>query len=145
MAEIQIRPKGWMIIPAILLLIGIGAWQHHSLQGALAGEIADAVRERVASEIARDALPATEAAMERGNAAHAAELVDQFVSSDEIDLMNARTKGLGDQVLVRFEIEVRGGTPSSGPAVRYYELERVLGEWRVKRERTRWSWYLKLF
>ena len=145
MAEIQFRPKGWMIVPTIVLILGVVAWKHHSLQGALAGEVARTIRENIASEIVRNELPGAEAAMEQGNVAHAASRFDRIVSPDDIELVNARTKGLGDQVIVRFEVLIRGEAPPTGPAVRYYELESVLGDWRVKRERSSWSWYLKLF
>lgn len=144
MAEVKMHFKGWMIVPAIVLLVSFVAWRHHSLQGALTGEVAEVIRVRIASEITRGKLPGAQAAVEQGNTAYAEGIADRLVSAEDVELVNPRTKGIGDNVLVRFEIQIHSEGTSIPSQVRYYELERVFGSWQVKRERTRWSWYLRL-
>ena len=52
----------------------------------------------------------------------------------------------GDDVIVKVEIQVDGGPPPDGGAVRYYRMRyRGLSGWTVARRTSVWSYRLKMF
>lgn len=70
----------------------------------------------------------------------------ELLALEEIRFTSIKARGRGDDVRVRVEIEVAGKAPPDGERVRYYKMShsRVTG-WRVRREITALSYYLKWF
>lgn len=144
--QVQFQFRGWMAIPVLIAIVAFFGWKHHSLQEALGDELKVRIRDEVVAEYTRARLPGVQDALDSGNTAHASSLAGEMIAAEDVELVAPAIKGINDKrQLVRVGIRVRGAAPTTGKAVRYYEVERVLGNWRIVRERSSFSWYTKLF
>ena len=74
------------------------------------------------------------------------EVAEELLGLARIELPSIQARGRGDDVVVRVEIRVDGKEPPEGESVRYYRMSHsALTGWRVRRETTALSYYLKLF
>ncbi|MEM7262648.1 MAG: hypothetical protein AAF488_11705 [Planctomycetota bacterium] len=144
--QVKFQFRGWMVIPALIAIAIFFGYKHHSLQTALGDELQVRIRNEIVSEYTRARLPGMKDALGSGNKAHASTLAGEMIKPEDVELVAPSIKGVhGKRQLVRVGIRVRGAAPTTGKAVRYYEVERVLGDWRIVRERGKFSWYTKLF
>jgi len=69
----------------------------------------------------------------------------ELLKLDEIEFTSISARGRGDDVRVKLEIQVARQDPPDGRRVRYYQLSHsTVTGWRVRREITALSYYLKL-
>ena len=68
----------------------------------------------------------------------------ELLKLDQIEFTSINARGRGDDVRVKLEIQVAGADPPDGQRVRYYQLSHsTVTGWRIRREITALSYYLK--
>lgn len=72
--------------------------------------------------------------------------VDSLLTRSTPEIVDLRARGTRRDMIVRTEIRVGGRPPPDGKSVRYWRMEHSqLTGWRLRREVTALSYYLKLF
>lgn len=138
---------GWKAGLAIVLILGFVAFKLAIQTEALDSQGAEEVRKWLAQEAMRSALPEMRKAMEdpHRNARHLEELA-RGLQKDNFEVVSLTRHGSGDRIVARVEIRYRGDPPPHRPEVRYFGMEHsMLTGWRVRRETSKWSYYLTVF
>ncbi|NIR46742.1 MAG: hypothetical protein GWN99_20260 [Gemmatimonadetes bacterium] len=140
----EIKLKGWSAVAALVVIGAVLGGKLLMERSTLETEAMEQLKLTLQGEYGSyllhdvDADRLTNEEME----AKAAELLEL----QDIRFTSIKARGRGDDVRVRVEVEVAGGDPPDGERVRYYKLSHsTLTGWRVRREITALSYYLKLF
>ena len=73
-------------------------------------------------------------------------LAERLLALEDIRFPEMSARGTPADMILRVKIEVGGVPPPFGDEVRYFQMEySQLTQWRMRRELTKWSYYLKLF
>jgi len=71
---------------------------------------------------------------------------EQLLKLNRINIKSIKTRGKGDDIVVRVEIMVNGKTPPDGKRIRYFRMKHsMITGWTMKRGATSLSYYLKLW
>lgn len=144
-AEFQL--KGWMAVPALILVVIVLLIRSASLDQALHGDAAEQIKLHLQGVYAGVEVDAMRVALAAGDEDAIAAKAGDIVALEQIELVDVSARGAtGDEVIARFEIRVAGATPPDGRPVRYFRLEHnTFSGWRVLSEARAFSYYLKLF
>ena len=75
-----------------------------------------------------------------------AENIDRLLIYDKVEITDLRVRGKTDDTVVRVEFLIDGQAPPDGKNVRYLRMEHsMVSGWKVYRETSSISFYLKLF
>jgi len=146
MTDIKIRVTGWKAIAVLVIVAAFVGFRYNAMRSTVATEAADELRFWLAAEYMSMGLPALEQAIESGDAAAAELQAREIVARDRIEFPSLTARGAPDDVVVRAEILVDGDTPPDGQSVRYFLMEHsTVTGWRMRREVTAVSYYLRFF
>ena len=139
-----IKLTGGKAVAAMVVVVGIVAFQLMSQSSTVGTEAADQVKIQLASDYTRFALPEIQRAAQSASVSmddvtkHVA-----TVSPDNIEIVSIRTRGSGDGIVARVVVKVGGKTPPDGRSIRYFRLRHsVLTGWMVNGPTTPMSYYL---
>lgn len=138
MSQAQFKLTGINAVLALIVVVGFAGFRLFSavssIETAAAEELAFWLRGEYASELLADAPAADEATAQR------------MLALEDISFPEMSARGTPDDLIVRVRIAVGGTAPPFGDEVRYFRMEySQLTQWRLTRETTKWSYYLKLF
>jgi hypothetical protein len=138
MSHAQFKLTGFNAVIALIAVIGFAGFRFisatSSIETAAAEELTFWLRSEYTSEYLTDDLVPDEA------------MAQQLLALDDIRFREMSARGTTDDLVVRVEIAVDGAPPPFGDEVRYFRMEySLLTQWRLNRETTKWSYYLKLF
>jgi len=141
----DLKLTGWNAIVAIVALVGFLAYSSIPATLPLDGDAADRIRLELRSEFVRGNIDDMKSAIAEGDNEKLQENVDKVVKS-AITFKSLKSKGWGDDVVVRAEILVNGLPPFTGEPVRYYKFNHgpLIG-WNLRYEVSWLSYYLKLW
>ncbi len=146
MTERTIRLTGWKALVALAVLAGFLGYRSYAMRATLATEAADELRLWLGAEYQAAGLPALERALAAGDRAAAERSATEILARDRIAFVDLRARGTPDDVVVRAEIAVDGRPPPVGAAVRYFRMQySAVTGWRLARETTAVSYYLRIF
>ncbi len=145
MSQSQFQLKGWPAIAAVVAVLAFGAFKVFIVHSTLGPEQLDDVRLFLQAEYSGRPIDELRGAIEDGDKERMTALAAELQAAHRIEFVSIKARGT-KEVVVRLEIQVNGGDPPRGERVRYYIFDHTMGSaWRVKRETTSWSYYLKLF
>ena len=139
----RIELTGPKAIVALLIIVAVIVGKFMMERSTLASEATPEIKLYLQGEYVADGLKDfdTAAMTDEEIAAKAQELL----KLDQIEFTSISARGRGDDVRVKLEIQVAGQDPPDGRRVRYYQLSHsTVTGWRVRREITALSYYLKL-
>ncbi len=144
--SIKVRLTGWKAIAVLAVVVAIAGYRYVGARTTLQSAGADELRFWLAAEYQREGLPALEEAVASGNAQAASEQAQEIIARSRIDFVSMTARGTPDDLAVRVEISVDGGAPPDGKTTRCFRMRysSVTG-WRMQRETSALSYYLKLF
>jgi hypothetical protein len=146
MTEIKFRVTGWKAVIVLIAVAAFLGYRYNALRTTLATEAADELRFWLAAEYMAQGLPTLEEALERGDEAAAELQAREIVARDRIEFPQLSARGDPEDVVVRAEILVDGGTPPDGRSVRYFRMRHsMVTGWRMRYEAHAVSYYLKFF
>ena len=146
MSEIKIRVTGWKAIAVLVLAAAFVGYRYNAMRSTVATEAADELRFWLAAEYVAMGLPALEQALESGDSIAAELQAREIVARDRIEFPSLTARGEPDDVVLRAEILVDGRTPPDGESVRYFQMRHsTVTGWRMRREVTAVSYYLRFF
>ncbi len=139
----KIQLTGWKAIAALLIIAAVIVGKFIMERSTLAGEATQEIKLVLQGEYVAAGLKDVDtAAMSEAEIAAKAE---ELLKLDQIEFTSISARGRGDDVRVKLEIQVAGQDPPDGKSVRYYQLSHsTVTGWRVRREITALSYYLKL-
>ena len=138
MSHTQFKLTGINAVIALLAVVGFAGFRFYtavsSIETAAAEELIFWLRgEYTGKYLAAD--PVADEAM-----------AQQQLALEDIRFQEMSARGTTDDLVVRVKIDVDGAPPPFGDDVRYFRMEySQLTQWRLKRETTKSSYYLKLF
>lgn len=140
----KIELKGWKAIAALAVIVAVIAGTFLAERSTLESEAADELKVWIRSEyLARgmhgiDSGQMTEEELQAKG--------EELLSLNEVQFTSINARGRGDDIVVKVEIRVAGEEPPDGEPVRYFRMSHsTVTGWRVRRETTALSYYLKLF
>lgn len=138
MSQTQFQLTGIKAVIALLVVVGFAGFRFYSavssIETAAAEELTFWLRGEYAGKYLADDPAADEAMAQR------------LLALEDISLPEMSARGTPDDLIVRVRIDVDGAPPPFGDEVRYFRMEySQLTKWRLRRETTKWSYYLKLF
>ena len=138
MSQIQFKLTGIKAAIAVIAVVGFAGFRFlsatSSIESAAAEELTFWLRGEYTGKYLTDNPTADEA------------MAQQLLALEDIRFREMSARGTTDDLIVRARIEVDGAPPPFGTEVRYFRMEySQLTKWRLKRETTKWSYYLKLF
>jgi hypothetical protein len=139
----KIELKGWKAIAALAIIAAVIGGKFLFERSTLAAEAGEEIKLHLRGEYASLLLHGvdTDALTDEEMEAKAQELL----KLEDIQFTSMSARGRGEDVRVRLEIQVSGEDPPDGKPVRYYRLSHsTITGWRVRREITALSYYLKL-
>jgi hypothetical protein len=143
MAEVQFRLKGWMALPAILVVLGFLAFRTFTIRTTLASEATEELKVWLSSDYARLHLDGLDVKNLPKNGKDPR--IQGLLELDKVEIVSIQARGT-NPVYVKVEIRVAGKEPPDGRPTRYYLMEHsMVTGWRVKREISAFSYYMKLF
>lgn len=138
----KLELTGWKAIAVLAVIALVIGGKLMMERSTLATEAAEEIKLYLRGEYASQGLRDfdLDQMTEEGAEAKAQELL----KLEDIQFTSISARGRGDDVRVKLEIQVAGEDPPDGKRVRYYQLSHsVVTGWRVEREITALSYYLK--
>lgn len=146
MRERTVRLTGWKALVALVVLAGFVGYRYYAMRATMATEAADELRLWLAAEYQAAGLPELEHALATGDRAAAQRSATEIIARDRIVFIGLEGRGKPDDLVVRAEISVDGRPPPVGSAVRYFRMQySAVTGWRLTRETTAVSYYLRVF
>ncbi len=138
MSQIEFKLTGAKAIIAIIVVVAFVAFRYVSAASSIetdaASELKFWLRGEYSSRLMAENPEPTE------------ETAQRALALANIDFSEIHGRGTLDDMVVRVRIRVEGRPPPYGNEVRYFRMEySQLTKWRLRRETTKWSYYLNLF
>ena len=138
MSHTKFKLTGINAVFALLVVVGLAGFRFYSaassIETAAAEELIFWLRGEYTGKYLADDPAADEA------------LAQQLLALEDIGFQEMSPRRTTDDLVVRVKIDVDGAPPPFGDDVRYFRMEySQLTQWRLQRETTKWSYYLKLF
>jgi hypothetical protein len=140
----KLELKGWKAIAALAIvaavLLGKFAVQRSTLDTGAAAELKFWLRgEYLSGSLA-------EVDVEQMSEAEVEAKAEELLGLREITFTKMSARGSDDDIIVKLEIQIAGKDPPDGKRIRYFQMSHsAVTGWRVQREATALSYYLKLF
>jgi hypothetical protein len=140
----KLELKGWKAIAALAIvaavLLGKFAIQRSTLETGAAEELKFWLRgEYLSGSMA-------EVDVEQMSEAEVEAKAEELLGLSEITFTKMSARGSDDDIIVKLEIQIAGKDPPDGKPVRYFRMSHsAVTGWRVRRETTALSYYLKSF
>jgi hypothetical protein len=140
----KLELKGWKAIAALAIvaavLLGKFAVQRSTLDTGAAAELKFWLRgEYLSGSLA-------EVDVEQMSEAEVEAKAEELLGLREITFTKMSARGSDDDIIVKLEIQIAGKDPPDGKRIRYFRMSHsAVTGWRVRREATALSYYLKLF
>jgi hypothetical protein len=140
----KLELKGWKAIAALTLIIVILVATFRAERSTLESEAADELKVWIRSEYLARGLHGVDPGQLTEEELQAKG--EELLSLSEVQFTSISARGRGDDIVVKVEIRVSGEEPPDGKPVRYFRMSHsTVTGWRVRRETTALSYYLKLF
>jgi hypothetical protein len=138
MSQIEFKLTGAKAIMAIIVVLAFVGFRYISAASSIetdaAGELKFWLRGEYSSAIMAENPEPTE------------EMAQRALALENIAFTEINGRGTPDDMVVRVRITVDGRPPPYGNEVRYFRMEySQLTKWRLRRETTKWLYYLNLF
>jgi hypothetical protein len=145
MGEIKLNVTGWKAIAVLILVGAVVGYRYYAMRTTLATEAAAELKFWLAAEYQAQGLPALREALDAGDRAVAEQAAAEVLARDRVTFRSVKARGRSDDVIVRAEILVDGAAPPTGKSVRYFRMRySTVTGWRMERETTALSYFLKL-
>ena len=139
----KIELKGWKAVAALAIIAGVIGGKLLLERSTLATEATEEIKLYLRGEYIAGALRDFDTAQMTDEEMEAK--AQELLKLEDIQFTSISARGHGDDVRVKLEVQVAGQDPPDGQPVRYYKLSHsALTGWRVRRENTALSYYLKL-
>lgn len=146
MTKPEIKITGWKALVVLLAIVAFAVYRFQSARAALPTDGADELKLWLTSEYISEGLPALEQAIEANDSAAVSDAVNQVLSRDRLTFRKIDARGLLDDMVVRVDILVDGGTPPVGSRVRYFRMHySTITGWVMDHETTSVAYFLNFF
>ncbi|MGD2215440.1 MAG: hypothetical protein PVJ64_01735 [Gemmatimonadales bacterium] len=136
--------KGWKAVAALAVIVVVLVAMFRAERSTLETEAADELRVWIRSDYLSSGLHGVDPAQLTEEELQAKG--EELLTLSDVEFTSIGARGRGDDIVVRVEIQVAGGEPPDGKPVRYFKMSHsTVTGWRVRRETTALSYYLKLF
>ncbi|NIN71261.1 MAG: hypothetical protein GTO46_04850 [Gemmatimonadetes bacterium] len=140
----KIELKGWKAIAALAVIVVVLVATFRAERSTLETEAADELKVWIRSEYLARGLHGVDPGQLSEEELEAKG--EELLSLSDVQFTSISARGRGDDIIVKVEIQVSGGEPPDGKPVRYFRMSHsTVTGWRVRRETTALSYYLKLF
>lgn len=140
----KLELKGWKAVAALAVVIAVLVGTFRAERSTLESEAADELKVWIRSEYLARGLHGVDPGEISDEELQAKG--EELLSLNEVELTSIAARGRGDDIVVKVEIRVAGEEPPDGKPVRYFRMSHsTVTGWRVRRETTALSYYLKLF
>jgi hypothetical protein len=140
----KIELKGWKAVAALAVIIVILVATFRAERRTLESEAADELKVWIRSEYLARGLHGVDPGQLTEEELQAKG--EELLSLNEVQFTSISARGRGDDIVVKVEIRVSGEEPPDGKPLRYFRMSHsTVTGWRVRRETTALSYYLKLF
>lgn len=140
----KLELKGWKAVAALAVIIVILVATFRAERRTLESEAADELKVWIRSEYLARGLHGVDPGQLTEEELQAKG--EELLSLNEVQFTSISARGRGDDIVVKVEIRVSGEEPPDGKPVRYFRMSHsTVTGWRVRRETTALSYYLKLF
>ena len=132
---------------AVIALLGIGAFtafQYSHSEMTLQSDAVEVIKTWLVAEYTRNALPQLQELVDNpsGKEKQIEALVNR-ISRDNLHIVSIESRGNGEDVAVKVEIEIDGKNPPDGKRTRYFRMSHsTLIGWQYQHEIGKWGYYL---
>ncbi len=140
----KIELKGWTAIAVLVVVVAVLAGKFLVERSTLESEAAEEIKFWLRGDYVSQGLQGVDPEQMTEEELQAAG--EELLGLNEIEFSSIGARGRGDDIVVRVEVQVAGADPPDGERVRYFKMSHsTVTGWRVRREATALSYYLKLF
>ncbi len=142
MADFEVKLKGWMALPVLVLFVGFAGYRLFSIKTTLASEAAEELKVWIRADYARSYLECID--VNKLDKQTLDPHIEAMAALEKVQIVVISFRGT-DPVYVKAEIRVDGKEPPDGRPIRYFLMEySTLTGWRVLREISALRYHLKL-
>lgn len=133
----------WSVI-ALIFIGAFTAFQYSHRDITLQSDAVEVIKTWLVAEYTRNTLPQLQGLVDNpsGKEKQIEELVNR-ISRDNLQIVSIESRGKGDDIAVKVEIEIDGKNPPDGKRTRYFRMSHsTLIGWQYQHEIGKWGYYL---